>query len=172
MTRRRNTLLANKSPDRESVLAPVTAAADAASNGSNGPIPPIPTRSAPPEPVVSEAPRRDPHTTRPVDPINARSVELDDSIADETLAVGEGASAGSTPGGTKRKKFPIDFTRTPEMLEQLRNASVFLGTPINHIGVHALERELERLRLEYNDGEPFPTRIEDPRVGRRVSRVA
>lgn len=64
--------------------------------------------------------------------------------------------------------------RLPDSLcEEIRDAVVFLQGPPLHLtvsqfGEEACRRELERLKAEHNDGEDFPKRGKEPRVGRPV----
>ena len=66
-----------------------------------------------------------------------------------------------------RQKFP--FRLPLKLLDELRDAAVHLGRPMNRIGIEALERELEELRREVTGGEPFPKRPHEPRPGRPIA---
>ncbi len=54
------------------------------------------------------------------------------------------------------------FDLPPELMAELRVASVMLpreavGANLSALAESALRRELQRLRDEFNEGEPFPT---------------
>ena len=62
----------------------------------------------------------------------------------------------------------------PELLEEVRDAVVFLSGPPHRLTMRelfesALRRELQRLRQEALGGDPFPARAHDVRPGRPLN---
>jgi len=61
-----------------------------------------------------------------------------------------------------------------ELLDQARNAAVFLGgypvrLTLTRLAEEAFRLELERLKELYNHGQDFPARAEDLRGGRPIA---
>ncbi len=61
-----------------------------------------------------------------------------------------------------------------DILEEARNAAVFLAGPparltLTKLAEDALRAELERLKKRYNDGQEFPARDEELRGGRPIA---
>ncbi|NLS91118.1 MAG: type II toxin-antitoxin system CcdA family antitoxin [Planctomycetaceae bacterium] len=78
-------------------------------------------------------------------------------------------SANSTQG-----KVRATLYLTPELLDEARNATVFLaGYPLRltltRLVEQALRAELARLKNAYNCGEEFPPRTEELKGGRPIA---
>ena len=109
------------------------------------------------------------------------------SLDDNPLSVivredaGRGSHArGRTPSREERKsrqastkKERVAFYLSEDLADEIRNAVVhFSGPPLRltmtSVAEMAFQKELERLKTEYNGGKPFPKRDEDLKGGRPI----
>ena len=75
------------------------------------------------------------------------------------------------PASTKKER--VAFYLSEELADAIRNAVVQLSGPplrltMTELAEMAFQKELERLKAEYNDGKPFPKRAEDLKGGRPI----
>jgi hypothetical protein len=94
---------------------------------------------------------------------------------------GRGSQArGRAPSREERKsrqastkKERVAFYLSEDLADEIRNAVVhFSGPPLRltmtSVAEMAFQKELERLKTEYNGGKPFPKRDEDLKGGRPI----
>ena len=75
--------------------------------------------------------------------------------------------------GGQEKKQHTGIYILPSLLEEIRDAAVFLSGPPTILTVTAFfesaaRRELKHLKRRHNDDQDFPKRKTNPRQGRRV----
>lgn len=90
--------------------------------------------------------------------------------------VGDLRAHSERPGRGRDAPRPVKLTVqiAAEVVEELRDAVVYLPgqgvrATVAAVTERALRRELDRLRDEHHDGQPFPTRSQDPPVGRPIA---
>ena len=74
---------------------------------------------------------------------------------------------------TPAKKVRVAFYLSEDLADEIRNGVVHLSGPPLRLNMTvfaemALQKELERLKAEYNGGKPFPQRQEDLKGGRPI----
>lgn len=169
---RRNFLSGGADVPKPSVLKPVSAVSAVPNHiGSNGSI--SPSAEAP-----RNAPNSGPAAEAPPAERAAREPKL--QVVESTLMPAAPAQLESAPAEprakspgqgratkSRKEKYPLHWQ--PEVLETLRDASVFTRRPMNTLAIEFIRKGLQELAREANGGEPFPPRDQDPQVGRRCS---
>ncbi len=61
-----------------------------------------------------------------------------------------------TPTGSTKARSKATFDLPPELVAELRTASVLAGETLASIAERGLTAELKRLRAKINRGKPFP----------------
>jgi hypothetical protein len=84
------------------------------------------------------------------------------------------STMSETPSTGRRAKVRATLYVSSELLNEARNAAVFLaGYPVRltltKLAEDALREQLDRLKERYNGGEDFPPRDDDLRGGRPIA---
>jgi len=82
-------------------------------------------------------------------------------------------NGSKAPEPSRPKKVRSTYHLPEDLVEELRNAALFLAGPpefltLSGLVESALRREVERLRKKHHKGKPFPQRPHDLRGGRPV----